>query len=193
MKNNDRATITITSLFVIIQCLIFVGYIVRHQYNRMAGIIAITALFVIYTYFKFRFRIYMNLYITLLVIITILGHNLVGEYIGIYYRSTVYDKVLHIIGTYAFALFAYSVISDFFPLISFNKWREFIFIIIIGATIGMSFEIIEFVADVTLKPDIPNQADLLDTDLDMIFDIIGAVIAAFHGYIKKYWFLRAEV
>jgi len=192
MKNNYKATITMSSIFIIIQSLTMVGYIVRHQYNLMSGLVAITILFVIYTYFKFKFRVYMNLYVTILVLLTLLGHNLIGEYIGLYFRSTVYDKFLHSFGTYTFALFLYTIINDFFPDTYYIKWREFIYIIAIGATTGMFFELIEFAADVILKPVIPNQADLLDTNLDMIFNTLGAVVAAIHGYVKDYGFLRAK-
>lgn len=40
--------------------------------------------------------------------------------------------------------------------------------------------IIEFVTDITINPRIHNQPDLVDTDLDLVSDVIGALIAAFH-------------
>jgi uncharacterized membrane protein YjdF len=128
----------------------------------------------------------MRPYITIFVILTILGNNLGGEYFGFYYKSHTYDKLLHIIGAYAFSLFFYTIVSQFFPASSLNKWREFVFIILIGATVGMAFELMEFIADAVFRPDIPNQSDLLDTDLDMVNDLVGAVIGAAHVYISKF-------
>jgi len=186
MNKNNKSNITVTIIFIIIQCLTIVGYINRHVYKHILGLFLFTAIFLIYTYFKVKLNIYIKLYITNLVILTILGNNLGGEYFGFYYKSQTYDKLLHIVGSYAFSLFIYTLICHFFPTVNLNRWREFIFIVLIGATVGMVFELMEFAADVIFRPDIPNQSDLLDTDLDMINDLVGAAIAALHVYVGKF-------
>lgn len=186
MNKNNKANIIITIIFLIIQSLTFVSYLNKHMYKHLPSLTIFTLIFLLYTYTKIKLNIYMRPYITVFVILSILGNNLGGEYFGLYYKSQTYDKLLHIIGAYAYSLFFYSIISQFFPVTSLNKWREFIFIIFTGATVGMGFELIEFLGDVVLRPDIPNQSDLLDTNLDMIYDLVGAVIGAAHVYISKF-------
>jgi hypothetical protein len=186
MKKNNKVNILLTSIFLVIQCLTFVGYINRHVYKHLMGLIVFTLVFLAYTYIKVKFNIYMRPYITIFVILTVLGTNLGGDYFGLYTKSVTYDKLLHIIGTYAFSLFFYTIISQFFPTTSLNIWREFVFIILIGAAFGMAFELMEFFSDVVFRPVIPNQSDLLDTDLDMINDLVGAVLAAIHLYVSKF-------
>lgn len=50
----------------------------------------------------------------------------------------------------------------------------------LGIALGTGIEIIEFLVDVVLTPKIPYQPSLIDTDLDLISDIIGSIIAALH-------------
>jgi len=68
-----------------------------------------------------------------------------------------------------------------FTTISFkSRLNEFIFLTLVGISLGAIFEMLEFMADITLKPKIPNQPDLIDTDLDLVADFVGALIASFH-------------
>lgn len=186
MENQNKATITATAIFFAIQCATLAGFVKQHEKGRIFGIITITVLFLLFTFLKVKYKIDMKVYITWFVIITIIGHNLIGEYLKIYLSSFIYDKVLHFWGTYAFAMFFYAIIIHLFPEPVHSKGREFIFIVLLGASLGMVLELIEFFGDIIYKPKIPNQNDLLDTDIDMIADIVGALAAGIHAYVKKF-------
>lgn len=45
---------------------------------------------------------------------------------------------------------------------------------------GILLEIVKFLTDIMLKPEVQYQSDLVDTDLDLVWDVIGAIVAAFH-------------
>ena len=54
------------------------------------------------------------------------------------------------------------------------------FILLIGVGTEAIYEILEFLLDIGLEPVIKNQVNLLDTDLDMVSDLIGSFTAAYH-------------
>lgn len=124
--------------------------------------------------------------IRILLIATIFTHNLIGELIGLYDNPVsflYFDKVFHLFGTFSISLFAFSLVNciERFPLIT--RFQYFIFVLILGMSIGAIFELIEFLLDVILK--VKNQRDLVDTNLDMLFDLAGSVFAGLVAGRKK--------
>jgi uncharacterized membrane protein YjdF len=85
-----------------------------------------------------------------------------------------------VFGIYTLVLFAYTIMRQFTTISFKSRLNEFIFLTLAGISIGTAFEMLEFMTDITVKPKIPNQPDLIDTDLDLIADLIGALIASFH-------------
>ncbi len=101
---------------------------------------------------------------------------------NLYITSTTFDKYLHIFGIYTVEpLFAYSIAKKIMEIPYNLKVNIFLHVTLLGVSIGTIFELIEFLGDITTKPTIPNQHGLLDTDLDMAANLIGALIAAFHA------------
>lgn len=45
---------------------------------------------------------------------------------------------------------------------------------------GSFLEIVEFLIDLMFKPEVHYQLNLVDTDLDLVSDVLGAIIAACH-------------
>ena len=62
-----------------------------------------------------------------------------------------------------------------------NRWIKFVFEASIGMAAGSLNEIIDFVADTMLKPQFLNQPSLQDTDLDLISNTIGSLLAGIHA------------
>jgi uncharacterized membrane protein YjdF len=91
-----------------------------------------------------------------------------------------FDKMIHLFGIYSLAIFVYSIMSQFTPMSFASKLNKFIFITVLGFSLGAVFEIIEYIGDITINPKMHNQSDLTDTDLDLVADLVGALIAAFH-------------
>jgi hypothetical protein len=129
-----------------------------------------------------KYRLYMNNYITLLVIFVMGGETLFGYYLNYYVTSQVFDKILHSIGAYAGALFIYILVMQFFQG-SMSKGLKAIFIFTIGVSGGALYEIFEFLSDRFMHSNPPNQPSLLDTNLDLIYDSFGALVAAIHATI----------
>lgn len=50
----------------------------------------------------------------------------------------------------------------------------------IGLSLATIYELMEFATDYFIKPTVPAQQGLLDTDLDLLSDLAGALLAAFH-------------
>ncbi|MCM1991694.1 hypothetical protein [Oceanirhabdus seepicola] len=121
----------------------------------------------------------MGNYIKVLVIITIILHNLFGQYFNLYKTTNWFDKVLHLFGTFSCSLFFYSIIDSSVEIFSESKIFNFIFITSIGITIGVFLENIEFILDVIFKT--KNQHGLVDNNLDLIFNLFGATLAGILG------------
>ncbi|TEB12508.1 hypothetical protein [Pelotomaculum propionicicum] len=83
-------------------------------------------------------------------------------------------------GIYSIALFVYSLMKQKTTLFFSSKLNQFIFIALVGISLGAVFEIIEYITDITIQPSIHNQPDFVDTDLDLISDVAGSLLAAFH-------------
>lgn len=186
MENRQQTINSASTIFLVVQSLTLIGLLIKSKYDNVFDVITITVLFLIYSFFKAKYNWYINNYITWAVIITIVGHNLIGEYYDVYLSSFIYDKILHFFGTYAFSLFFYSIITQLLPAPLSSKKRELLFIAFLGTSLGAAFEIIEFLVDIIHKPKVPNQNNLLDTDLDLIANIIGSLMAAVHTYVKNF-------
>lgn len=183
-KHKRTAIITVLS-FIILQIIITVMLILNNRYDVVLGNTFITIVFTVYTYIEFRLNIHMENYIRILLAVVIINHTLVGELFKLYVTSTVFDKVLHLVGTYGFSLFTYTLINQLIFKPSSSKKKEFIIIAALGISLGTCFETIEFVLDLIMDPVIAYQTDLTDTNFDIIFNTIGAVTAAFHMTVFK--------
>jgi hypothetical protein len=51
----------------------------------------------------------------------------------------------------------------------------------LGLSLGSLYEILEFFTDSISHPVPPSQPSLLDTDLDLVADLAGALLAALHA------------
>lgn len=134
----------------------------------------------IYIYIEGRYKINVRDYARGCIILLISVHNFAGKYFDLYLTTTFFDKALHIFGTYSVVLFFFSIMDQFMKISFKAKINKFIFLVLLGVSLGAIFEILQFAADIILNPAIPNQAGLKDTNLDMISNLIGALAAAFH-------------
>ncbi len=120
-------------------------------------------------------------YAVILTILSIIGHSFFGRALNYYNTSRRYDRYLHAFGTFSFALFFYCLILSFINPAVNSRILTGVFTFTIGLSLGLVFEIVEFIIDCTRtkKTSTPrSQRGLRDTDLDMVFDIIGALGAA---------------
>ncbi|TCX51727.1 MULTISPECIES: hypothetical protein [unclassified Dehalobacter] len=151
------------------------SFLARKHLKILLGLIItyIGFLFFIWLENKFGFEIYD--FVLILVTITIFAHFYFGENLRLYYKTKYFDRYLHLFGTMAFTLCLYLIIiRTLKPVMSPNS-VIFVFVVALGALIGVIFELCEFTADMIFKT--KKQRGLIDTDVDLIFDIIGATLA----------------
>jgi len=116
-------------------------------------------------------------FIRMLIILTLFGHNFLGEYLKLYAANNIFDKGLHFFGSFAFALFAYNLIISFIKIRSSNpRILAFIIVTSIGIFLGVVWEIVEFGFDMIGGQN--NQSGFIDTNLDLLADLLGSTLAA---------------
>jgi len=175
------------SLFVIIfiaYALIeaFVVYSFIKQKNKLYAQSSLTAslLFFLYVLCDLIFGINVPKLILVTVMITIFAQTFFGYYKNLFIKSMVFDRYLHAFGSLSFALFFYSLIDKLLRPMVTPKLYAAIFVLALGITIGTIFEIIEFAFDKAKHTKM--QKGLKDTDVDMIFNVIGSICAAIISY-----------
>lgn len=174
----------LTGAFFLIQVLVMFGLVGKGYPGFVRGTAVPTCLIIIYTFFETKYGIYMSNYVRAVVLVSIICDSFLGQYLEYYLISTVFDKVLHAFGTYSFSLFFYILMIQ---LLSNPISRSFRFILVVclGLSLGTFYEIMEFFVDMTTKPAFPGQPSLLDTNLDLVADLIGAITAAIHITFSK--------
>ncbi len=176
--------LTIFIVFFIAYALIeaFIIYSFAIQKNKLLLQATLTSslLFFLYVLADIFFGIDVSKLILVLVMISIFIQTFFGYYKNLFMRSMVFDRYLHAYGSFSYALFFYSLIDKILKPVITPKLYAVIFVFVLGIAIGAVFEIIEFLFDKTKHTKM--QKNLKDTDLDMIFNVIGSALAAFVSY-----------
>lgn len=176
---------SITAFFLVVQILIVFGLAGEGHYEYIRGVIATTCFWIVYTLVDAKYGLYMNNYIRAVMVLTLVSDGFFGYYLDLYATSSIFDKCLHVFGTYSFSLFAYVLVVRLLdnPVKSVFK---FILVVCLGLSMGACYEVLEFFTDQISHPVPPSQPSLLDTDLDLIGDVIGAVLAAVHVNTREF-------
>jgi hypothetical protein len=123
-----------------------------------------------------------------------------GNWLGLYYSLTWFDKVLHLsnsvlIGMIGFlAIYVLHLTGDR----GFHPWLDAVAILLVTLGIGALWEISEYFVDQVFSrtsQGSPNMNPLDDTMIDLILDGLGALIAAIIGprYIRRAAHHRAQL
>jgi len=187
MKGYLRSSVVLCIVLMVCQGWSLIEIINRGNRDFICNIVGSTLFWLAYTKCESVYKIKINFYIRLAVVISIISESFFGFYLNFYVISSFFDRIQHIFGTYALALFFYALIVNVRQETIEKKWIEFIFIVSIGIAIGSLYEILEFTADTIMKPQILNQPSLEDTDLDLISNTIGSIFAGIHYiyYLRK--------
>lgn len=179
MPNSKAAILTFTLIFLVLEMIITIALIANGNSKVIPNVAGLAAAWIIYTLLELRCGFYMSNYVRVAAMAASLSDSFFGYYLNYYQQSFVFDKIQHAFGTYAFSLFAYVLVAQLLvkPV---NRLFTFILVLSLGIAIGAVYEIGEFIGDQIGNPDYPSQPSLLDTDLDLIGDIIGAAFAGLH-------------
>lgn len=172
--------ILMISIFTLFEVFIIYKYLAAKKYGKIIENAAIYIVIVFFLCLEGKLRLQIQDFVIVFFIITVLGHTFVGKYFDIYHKSKTYDRYLHLFGSFTFSLLAYSILASVFKPISSPAVYVAIYVAALGISIAVIFELLEFAIDKVAKKEKyqKNQHGLADTNFDMLFNGIGAVIAA---------------
>lgn len=178
MMKSNRFSKFLLLFFTIIIGILVIGFIINEKYRFIYNAVFIyIAYLLIILYVKKEVISITNFVKSLLILVAIL-HLAFGQYLNFYKTSIYFDKILHLIGTFTISLFIYQVLVSLVGEQLGSRFLVFILISSIGITFGVFLEILEFAIDIIFNAS--NQYGLVDTNVDLIFNVFGA---SFAGYI----------
>ncbi|MBS4534748.1 hypothetical protein GOQ29_03860 [Clostridium sp. D2Q-14] len=178
----DKFLKLILYFFNICIIVLLAAFIVNKQYSYILNLIFIYVVYIIIINYEKRKVIDISNLVKFLFVLISISHLALGQYFNFYETGTYFDKALHLIGIFGISLFSYEVLISVFDEYINSKILISVFVFSIGITLGNLFEIFEFILDVILNKS--NQHGLVDINLDLIFNSIGAFIAGIWIYIK---------
>ena len=163
------------ALFVIAEVFIAVRYVKMGKSSCVKYTAVPTAVFLSYLLMLCILRISIPYLVLIFATITVFAHTFVGLYLNLYRKGKIFDRYLHGFGSFSFALLLYLTLSKVTVPGGSTVFRA-VFVAALGIAAGAIFEIVEFLHDLRNKTDM--QRGLMDTDFDIVFDVIGSAAAA---------------
>jgi hypothetical protein len=167
-------------LFVLTQVFIAYRYISTGNKLYVKSVVTTNILFGLYVAADEIFGIGVPYLVRCLVIIALFMHTFFGYFKDLYTRSQTFDRYVHTFGSFAYALFFYSLLSLVFGASVTPKLFAAVMLVFTGIAAGGVFEIIEYFVDKRMP--VKTQRGLKDTDVDLICDVIGSVAAGVAAY-----------
>ncbi len=174
MEYNNLLVI-MTTIFSLIILFTDIAVFKKKKYNFLIENIITYTFYLIFLIVQYKLKFHVMAFIILLVLITIIGNNLIGNCLNVYNCSKHYDRYLHAFGSFSFSLFFYSILDKIIVPTIYSTFYVSIFVATIGISLGCIYEIYEFILDSTTNSF--NQHGLKDTNFDLISDVIGSLIA----------------
>lgn len=119
-------------------------------------------------------------YIIFMPLVSVFISGFFGHYLGRFQKSKIFDRYLHGYTSFACALLAYCLVENLFVTGGSKAFRA-LFVFSLGMAMGALFELMEAAHDV--KSRLKGQPSLKDTNMDMLFDLIGSIVAAVFAYL----------
>lgn len=171
-KNFSKLILYLLSILCIV---VIIAFITNNQSRFIYNVVGIYIVYIVVYYYEMKNIIKTTKLVKILSLLVIFLHLVFGQYLNLYVMNTYFDKVLHVVGTFTIALFIYQA----FVISAGIKFRARILqvtiIISFGIAFGALFELLEFFLDIIFKTN--HQKDLLDTNIDMLANLIGAIFA----------------
>ena len=169
------------AMFLLAEAFIAYRYISTGNKLYMKSVLVTNILFALYVSADEIFGIGVPFLVRIFAIVAMFIHTFFGYYKDRYTRSQVFDRYLHAYGSFAYALLIYSLLTRLLHAQAAPQLFEAIMVVFTGIAIGAVFEIIEFFIDKRMP--VKTQRGLKDTDVDLICDVIGSVVAGAASYI----------
>ncbi|KAA0548437.1 hypothetical protein FZW96_07640 [Bacillus sp. BGMRC 2118] len=185
MNKTIPLRVKIDLTFFIIQTICILGLLLIHNYDYVKSAITNPIFWLIYVILEYKQKWMIPLYVRIVVVISMTTNDFLGELFNLYVTSVLFDRVQHIFGTYSMTLWAFFIIQQFAKSKILQKKLIVIHFILLSTSFGALYEIFEFIQDIVFKPKVKNQPSLLDTNLDLISDLSGGIIALCHFSLSK--------
>ncbi|WEG13518.1 hypothetical protein PU629_03890 [Pullulanibacillus sp. KACC 23026] len=170
----------INYLFLAIELAGLMALFVTHNHLFIGMIIGNFIFWVIYLILEAKWNWCLPLYIRIMVILSIIGNGILGGVFKLYLNMAIFDQLLHVFASYSVAIWVYYLVQQFAGVVLAKRRLHFVIIFCLALALGAVYEIMEFGVDHMIQSKHKNQASLYDTDLDLISDLIGGLIASFH-------------
>lgn len=178
----DSMSIAVTAaaaLYAVSAAFLIVRFAKRNCRLFLKATISITAAFAVFIILKLVLWVFIPDFVMLLVILAVWIHLFLGYYIGLYIKSRVFDRLLHLFGSFSFALLAYYMTANI-SIGDPSKIFSALYTVGWGIALGGIFEIAEYFID--QKNGSHTQRGLKDTDFDLVFDAAGSLAAGLAMY-----------
>lgn len=185
MNSKQTVIIRISIIYALLHLAIACGVLWQGNSQFILNIVGPAIVWLIYTWLEFRYQVFIDLNIRVIAMVATLTDSFFGYYCNYYLTSGTFDKIQHAFGTYAAALVLYLLIRRWLQQI-YTPVSAFILVLCLGLSVGAVYEIGEFLGDLLSNPVQKSQPNLLDTDLDLVGDLFGAIVAACHVRYRKY-------
>ena len=110
MEYNELLVI-ITIIFSIVILFTSIAVFKKKKYNFLIENIVTYIFYLIFLIVQYKFKFHVMDFIVLLVLVTIIGNNLIGNCLNVYNISKYYDRFLHALGSFSFSLLFYSILD----------------------------------------------------------------------------------
>lgn len=184
MKQRNWSQLKIDGVIIVSQVAVCAALLIDLQFGYARSVAENLLFWLVYLFLEARYHWQMSSFVRGVVGFTLFCDSFFGYYLHFYVHSFVFDKMLHVLGSYSLALFFYLLTVQKLPN-RLPKFVTFLFVAALGLAIGAAYEILEFLGDNLMQPMLFSQLSLLDTDLDLTADLTGALLAGNHAAFKK--------
>jgi hypothetical protein len=190
MTGYKRQSILMLFVVVCIQGAVLLGIVSRGNRDFISNIVGSALFWAGYTILEQIKGMEIHFFVRAVAVAAIVSDSFFGYYLNFYVSSPLYDRMQHMGGTYGMVLFCYAVVTHIFHYPVTSKWIRCLFVVALGVGVGAAYEVFEFAGDRLLQPQIPNQPGLLDTNLDLVSNLAGALIAGIHAFYIDFGFKK---
>ena len=180
LKQHFTKKVILDFILILIQTACIIGFIITDNYDYMRMTIGNLIFWLVYIILEFKLKWGIPLYIRIAIILSIISNDVFGEFFNLYVASVLFDRVQHVFGTYSLTLWSFFIIQQIVKMKFIQRKLLIIIFILLSTSLGTFYEVFEFLQDELYKPVIKNQPSLLDTNLDLISNFTGGIIALIH-------------
>lgn len=153
-----------------------------HHNLRAQPILAAFLPFLVYAVCVLVFRWAVPMHVLLWAMAAQFVQTCFGYYLDRFERSIHFDRYMHTLLCFAYSLLLFSTLTALADG-TISQLYAALFVFTIGLSVGVFIELFEFVADRWSKSPTRHQKGLRDTDMDLVSNTIGSILAGIYAYL----------